>query len=230
MSGNSNPSVGQSPADAGTLGGALRKILQKAMQATDVMLPAVVVSATPDRKYATVRPQIMVVGTDQSKTKRAQIAKVPVFHIGAGGYILTFPIKPGDLGWIVASDRDISLFLKSGKDAEPNTARLHSFEDGVFIPDAARNFTLAAGEDNSAVLQALDGSAYVAISAGQIKIKHPTKLEVDTPLAHFTHDITAEGTIRGKTDVLSGSGEISGKTHHHGGVTTGGGNSGGPAN
>ena len=231
MSDNQNPSLQQDPASGAGLSGAFQFILRKALQNTDGMLPATVIAATPDRMFVTVRPQIMVVGTDQKLTvSRAQVAKVPVFHMGAGGFVLTFPVKPGDPGWIIASDRDISLYIQSNKEAKPNTPRLHSFEDGLFIPDAARLFTLAAGEGANVVLQSIDGTAFVSVGAAQIKIKHPTKVEIDTPLAHFTHDVTAEGTITGKVDVLSGAGNISGKAHKHTGVTTGGGTSAGPTN
>lgn len=208
----------------------MRKVLQKMQQGMDGMLPAKVIAATEDRMYAQVKIQIKVVGTNGEVISREPIAKVPVFHIGAGGFVLTFPIKPDSPGWVMASDRDISLYIQSGNEAEPNTARLKSFEDSIFVPDAARLFTLAAGEADSVVLQSLDGTAYISISADQVKIKHPTKLEIETPLIHATGDLTVEGTIRGKTDVLSGAGEISGKTHKHTGVTTGGGTSTGPVN
>lgn len=226
-----NPSLEKKPADAGGLSGAFSFILEKALQRTDSMLPAKVIAATADRMFVTVQPQIMVVGTDGKTTiSRAQIAKVPVFHIGAGGFVLTFPIKPGDMGWIAANDRDISLYIQSGKEAKPNTARLHAFEDAIFIPDAARLFTLAAGQGDSVVLQNLAGTAFVAVSAAQILLKHPTKARFETPLVEMTGNLTVDGTITGKTDVLSGAGNISGKNHKHTGVTVGGGTSAGPTN
>ena len=231
MADNQNPSLQKNPADGAGLSGAFNFIFQKLLQNTDGMLPCTVIAATDDRMFVTVRPQIMIVGTDQKTTlSRAQVAKVPVFHMGMGGFVLTFPVNPGDPGWLIASDRDISLYIQSGKEAKPNTQRLHSFEDGLFIPDAARLFTLAAGEGANVVLQAIDGSAYVSVGAAQIKLKHPTKVEVDTPLAHFTHDITAEGTITGKVDVKFGPTPISAVGHKHTGVQTGGGTSGGPTN
>lgn len=228
MTDNANPS--QDPADDDTLGGTFRMVLRKFLQGTDGMLPAIVIAVDEKRNYATVKPLVMVQATDDTLTARAQIASVPIYTVGAGNYVMSFPIKPGDLGWIIANDRDISLFLQENKEAAPNTSRLHSFEDGVFFPDNARKWTLAGADAEAATWQSLDGTIKVTLGADMIHVVHPTKVEITTPLAHFTGDLTAEGTIRGKTDVLSGAGEISGKTHHHTGVTTGGGNSGGPAN
>lgn len=208
MADNQNPSLQLDPAAGAGLGGAFKFIFQKLLQNTDGMLPCTVIAATPDRMFVTVRPQIMVVGTDQKLTvSRAQLAKVPVFHMGMGGYVLTFPVNEGDPGWIIASDRDISLYIQSGKETKPNTQRLHSFEDGLFIPDAARLFTLAAGEGANVVLQSIDGSAYVSVGAAQIKLKHPTKVEVDSPSVHFTTDVTIDGklTTTGLTSLGGGS-------------------------
>ena len=133
---NANPS--QNPADLGTLGGVMRWAFKKLLQSTDGMLPAKVIAVDAKREYATVQPLIHVLATDNSLTPRAQVAKVPIFTIGAGNFVLSFPVKAGDLGWIFASDRDISLYVQTNAAAGPNTNRLHSFEDGVFFPDKAR--------------------------------------------------------------------------------------------
>lgn len=230
MTDNSNPSLGDDPASSGNLAGMMRFVWRKFLQGTDGMLPAKVIAVSDDRMFVTVQPQVMIVGTNQQATDRAQIAKVPVIWLGGGNFVLSFPVKAGDFGWIHANDRDISLYLQSGKAAKPNTARLHSFEDAVFVPDKAREFTVAGEDADRAVWQSLDGAIKVALGADTIKVVHPTQVEFVTPLVKMSGDLTVEGTIRGKTDVLSGAGEISGKTHHHSGVTTGSGNSGGPAN
>lgn len=216
MAENNNPSI--DPADDGTLAGTLRLVLRKTLQATDGMLPATVVATDSNRQYVTVKPSIMVLGTDGSLTSRAQIARVPLFTIGAGNFVLTFPVSPGDTGWIMASDRDISLYLQSGNESGPNTLRLHSFEDGLFIPDAARRYTLAGEDANNAVLQSLDGSVRLALGPGLVKITATS--------VHMTGNLLVDGTITGTTDVVGGGKSL--KTHTHSGVTTGGGVTGPP--
>lgn len=221
--GNSNPSLQDDPASDGSMGGVMRFILRKFLQSTDDMLPATVIAT--DGTYATVRPQIRVVGTDNTLTSRAQIAKVPIFFIGAGGFVLSFPVKEGDMGWIKASDRDISLYLQSNAEAAPNSQRMHSFSDGVFIPDAARKWTVASGESASAVLQSLDGTVYVAVGSDHVKIKAPT-VTVDAPTTHLTGNLNVDGAIVATGNVTGGGKSLD--THIHSGVTTGGGNSGPP--
>lgn len=178
MADNANPSV--DPADTESMSGLLRFVFKKLLQNTDDMLPAVVVSVT-GRDYATVQPLVMVQGTDGTLTRRPKYAKVPIATAGAGNYVMSFPVTAGDLGWIQANDRDISLFLQSGDFAAPNTERLHSFEDGVFWPDKARQWALASGDSAKAVWQSLDGSIKITLGADMIELQHPTKILLTAP-------------------------------------------------
>ncbi len=226
-----NPS--QDPADSGTLTGLLRLASRKMMQNMDGMLPAKVISATSDRRFASVQPLIQIVGTDGSLTTRAQISRVPVFHIGAGSHVLSFPLKSGDLGWIVAADRDISLYLQSLSTCRPNTHRIKNFADAVFVPDAARNFAYS-GDSGAVSLQATDGSYSLSLSSDMIELTHATLVKINCPSTSLTGDltvsgdITSDGTVTGTTDVLGGSSSISLSTHTHSGVSTGTGTSGEP--
>lgn len=179
--GDNFPSQGLDPADTGNLGGALRFILRKAFQNTDGMLPCKVIAATTDRNYVTVQPLIKIVGTSDKTLDRAQIAKVPMLNMGAGNFMMSFPVAPNDLGWIIASDRDISLYLQSNASAAPNTDRLHSFEDGLFIPDKARQWTLDAADAAKAVWQSLDGTIKITLGPDKVSVVHTTLVEVTTP-------------------------------------------------
>lgn len=223
--GNNFPSQSQSPADVGSLAGAFRLILRKFLQNTDGMLPAKVIAVDDKREYVTVHPQIMVLGVDNTLTSRAQIAKVPLFNIGGGNYVLSFPIQTDDLGWIIAADRDISLYLQASKEAGPNTQRQHSFEDGLFVPDAARRWALDNEDTSNAVFQSLDGSVRIALWPTKVKITAPS-VDVESPSVHMSGDLHVDGTIIGTTDVIGGGKSL--KTHLHSGVTTGGGNTGPP--
>lgn len=181
--GDNFPSFGDDPANDGSLGGAFRAIYRKFLMNTDDMLPCKVIAVTPDRNYVTVQPMIQFVGTSGDKMSRAQIAKVPTLAIGAGNWIMSYPIAPNDLGWIKASDRDISLYLQANGEAAPNTARIHNFSDGLFIPDKARDPTLAidAGDAGKVTWQSLDGTIKITLGTDKISLVHPTLVEVTTP-------------------------------------------------
>lgn len=212
------------------MGGVIGAIFRKLLQYTDGMLPATCIAVDDKREFVTVQPQIMVQDTNGVTYSRPQYAKVPLLTMGAGNFLMSFPVTPGDQGWIMASDRDISLYMQSNAESKANTNRFHSFSDGLWVPDIIRTWTLADADKAKMVIQSADGKIKVTLGTDQITMVHPTKVEIDTPLAHFTHDVTAEGTITGKTDVLGGGSNISLKGHHHTGVQTGSGNSGGPAN
>lgn len=207
------------PADDGTLAGTLRATFRKLLQGVDGMLPARVLAYDRVRNVATVQPMVAVLTTAGQAVGRAQVAEVPVLALGGGGFAIHFPLQPGDLGWIEASDRDISLFTQSMGEAPPNTLRLHSFEDARFIPDALRQYDAGAVDSDAMAIQSTDGSVRVELSPSRVRITAPEVL-VDAPLSTFTGDIVVDGeaTIGG----------IAFTPHVHGGVQTGGGNTAGP--
>lgn len=141
-------------------------VLRKFLLDVDDMLPARIVSYDRNSNRAQIDILYKVTMTDGSLNPLMAPAEIPALTIGGGGMCLTFPIKPGDLGWIKASDRDMSLFLQS-YEAEPgNTTRLHCFEDGVFIPDVMKDFVVSDGA--AATLQTIDGTTSVAVKPGSI--------------------------------------------------------------
>lgn len=206
---NAPPS--RNPTDNDSLNGALRLVLTKFLQRTDDMLPAKVIAYDPVTNTAQIQPLISVVTTDNRIVQRAQVASVPVFQLSMGGFILRFPCNSGDLGWIKANDRDVSLFKQTGQASPPNTQRKHSFEDAIFLPQAAWSLVSIADEDaDNAVLQNYSGSVKISLSQDSIvisaqsavtvnaptaTINSPTGVTVNTPNATFTGDVTIDGTI-----------------------------------
>lgn len=229
------------PADSGTLSGAFKAIFTKLMQGVDGMLPAVVIAYDRDSDTATVQPQIMVLGTSGETMSRAQVARVRCLSLGGGGFVLNFPLKPGDRGWIEASDRDISLYLQGNKEAGPNTERIHSFSDGRFIPDVMGAFTIDGEDGDSAVLQSLDGAVKIAMSATRLSLRAPEEIELDSPLITMRADaigmqgrdgseatVTATGNWNFAGDQFTHNNKNIGSTHTHNDVQPGSGTSGEP--
>lgn len=175
---NAPPS--HNPANDDSLTGLLRQVMGKFLQNTDDMLPATIVAYDRVSNRASVQPQIMVVTTNNDKISRAQIASVPVFQIGGGGFIMNYNLKPGDFGWIKANDRDISLFTQGYSQSAPNTKRMHRFEDAVFIPDVMKGWTISEEDltQQNAVFQNLDGTVRVALWSDRVKITAP-RIDLD---------------------------------------------------
>lgn len=213
-------------ANDSSLAGTLKEILGKFLAGVDDMLPAVVIVYDRDLNRATVRPLIQILKTDNTLLDRAEVASVPVLNIGGGNGVLSFNIIPGDLGWIKASDRDISLFLQSGaaEDAPPNTLRKHDFSDSLFIPDQFKKWTIQSGDESAMVLQTLDGLERIAIDSNGVRMTSANRIELTAPVIEIDGDIdhtgdqTSSGTITGDIDVVAGT--ISGKTHTHIGSPT----------
>lgn len=200
------------------MGGTLAAIFKKQMQAIDGSLPAIVISYDRVKNLATVRPLIAVLGTDGSTTKRAQVAAVPVLALGGGGFVINFPLKPGDTGWIKANDRDISLYMQSSKDAQPNSSRIHSFADAQFIPDAMAKYTLAGTDDDALVIQSYDGLTKITLTTGVATVAAPL-IKLVGAVQHTGH-LTNTGGIS-----ING---IEFNTHVHPGIVRGTSNTDGP--
>lgn len=245
---HANPS--RDPADDGSLLGMARAVLDKFLQGVDDMLPARVISYDRGTNRATVVPLVKVLTTDNRQITRAQVASVPVFQYGAGGVVLSLNLKPGDLGWIKANDRDISIVMQAYADNAPNTLRKHSFQDAMFYPDVMHGIATVGEDATNAVLQTLDGNCRVAIwpdrvklSAGALSITiGPTLIEVkgqvkfDDPVEmvqtlKVDGASTLTGAVTASTSIatpLATIGGIAFTTHKHTGITTGSGTSGGP--
>lgn len=203
-----------------TLIGVLELFKAKLKQDLDDMLPARVIAYDRATNRAQVQPLIVMVNTLNQQIPRAQIASVPVLQIGGGGFVISMPIKTGDLGWIKANDRDITFFLKNYAQAAPNTQRRHKFSDAVFIPDSfMKDVVINAEDEDNLVIQNLDGTVRIAIWGDKVKITAP-EIVLDTPLVSCTGDVVAAGDV-----VANG---ISLHDHLHGGVMVGSSNTGVP--
>lgn len=202
----------QGPENYGTLAEALKVIISSALKQTENMLPCRVVSYDRVQNVAVVHPLIRV-AMSEGNYSRVQIGPIPVFAAGAGGFVMNFPIKAGDLGWMLANDRDITNFLESLDESDVGSFRQHSFNDAILFPDSIRNFD-TTGEDGNMVIQSSDGKIRISLGQSQIKLTHPTKVFLDTPLVDCLKDIHAAGTITGDTDVVFAG--ISAKAHKHG--------------
>lgn len=221
----SNASPSHDPANDDSILGMLNTVLRKFLQGVDNALPARIVSYDRDKNLAVVQPMVAMLTTDGATIPRAQINGVPVLLLGGGGHMLSFNLKEGDLGWIHASDRDISLFMQSFSNASPNTIRFHSFEDSLFIPDAMRNFTINDEDAENVVLQTLDGKYRVTIwddrvkitaddttvemKTGTIELKAPVTITAEAPNILLNGNVTSGGGIGTPNLVLTASASIS---------------------
>ena len=129
-----------------------------------------------------------------SPSTRASLKKGDAVIITAG--------YKGDVGWVIVSDFDADAVLQTGAEAEPNTARNHAPEDGLFVGGVCPDGKAPTGLPGNAVVVAA-GGIYIAVSADGVKING---------------NVTVTGTLS--------AGGIEMTTHTHPGDS--GGTTGGP--
>lgn len=207
---NQDPS--RNPADEDSLAGVIKLAVEKALQNTDGMMPVEVVAYDRATNRATVKHLVQMQGANGEKVDRANVSSVRVQQPGNAKFSISLPIKPGDKGWLMAADRDISTFQQDINRVDaPNTRRMKSFSDGLFVPDSMNMGDVPTPEGDRVVIGNVGGG---------------TILSFDDDGFYFTVGgvsvaITAAGLhIEGGT-VTHGIKNI-GNTHTHGGVISGG--------
>jgi hypothetical protein len=176
------------------------------------MLPATVVSYDDATNRAVIKPLVMVGTTDNRKVSRAEVANIPVYRFGGGGFFMRFPVKAGDLGWLKANDRDISLiFQRQGGEDWPNTTRKHKFSDAMFFPDTFKDWVINGANVDAAVWQSTDGDVSIAMAGASLKLS----------IGAVSIEITAAGVdIISPPGTLRHNGINVGDTHQHIGSPT----------
>jgi hypothetical protein len=184
------PSLALDYANKGTLLGSFNFAIDKIIQGLDNRLPASIVSYDRATNLAQIQILIPMVTTDGSVVSRSQVASVPVQMDGGGGVVISFPLVAGDMGWIEACDRDISLFLQTLEVTKPNTLRKWSFSDAKFTPNNFKALVVNIIDHDAAVISTLDGMIRISIS--------PTLgVSITSPTVTINGGLTLTGNMTG---------------------------------
>jgi hypothetical protein len=178
----SNTSV--KPADNNSITGILKTIQDRTSRNIENMLPCKVINFNRTLNRVTVQPLIRVLGSNGEIISRNQIASIPVYNPSGGGFGVYFPLVQGNLGWIIANDRDISLFMQSYSESKPNTTRKHSFSDAVFYPDMMTGYSIDAEDATNLTIQNLNATVKVTLGVDTVKLKATNILFESTSLTH----------------------------------------------
>jgi hypothetical protein len=118
-----------------------------------------------------VQPITRYPDEDTFQTKPPVLA-VPVAVIYGGGFVIRPIYKAGDIGVVVYLDRDSDAVIAGGAEADPNTERLHSGDDAVFVGGLRTGSNAISGHPAGTLsLGTADGSVYLSISKSGIAIK-----------------------------------------------------------
>lgn len=129
-------------------------------------LPGIIESFDPARLTATVQPTIQGVLSLPDGTTRyvnlPVIPDVPVRFPGGGGFVLTWPLQPGDECQIHIQARNMDSWWQQGEVQRPLDARMHDLSDAICVPgpmSQPKAAAIAGGVSMAgAQLRSLDGT------------------------------------------------------------------------
>jgi hypothetical protein len=84
--------------------------------------------------FVSVQPLLKRKYTDGTLVELPVIQNVPVLSPNNGTYWIRLPMKVGDTGLVLISERSLDVWKVSGGSVDPNDPRTHDLTDGVFIP------------------------------------------------------------------------------------------------
>jgi len=70
-----------------------------------------------------------------------------------GGGYLSFPVSPGDKGYVTVSDRSLDLWIEDGKGRDPGLNHTHQRIDGIFKPIRDKTRAIPNFDQTAAVLE-----------------------------------------------------------------------------
>ena len=193
----------ENPADNDSLAGLNDFMQDKFYLHLEKVIPGIVQSYDKTTNRAVIKPAITGIATQGQKVSKDVIENIPVIQFGGGDVTMTFPIKAGMTGWLIAADRDISIFKSIKEETAPNTPRKHKYQDSFFIPDAIN----AAGTDDFQIKSAhssfnLDDTSITEktqeykLSATTFNLYGSTSLSIAAPAGNIS---TTTGIISAAT-------------------------------
>ncbi len=212
--------------------------VEEAAKNLHVALPVKVLSFDASKQTASCLPMIKALLAEGKSIQLPVLADVPVKFPRGGGFALTFPLKAGDEGMVIFSDRCIDGWWQSGVASEPLDLRMHDLSDACLLPGfSSVPNAIPAHDAGSIVMRKLDNSAYLKIDQGGSVEIAGTQLTVKCPIV-FEQGMQGAAGSAGDAISLSGnlshsggsliSNGISLDQHTHSGIEPGGGNTGGP--
>lgn len=178
-----------------------------------VSMPCQIISYDRDTHVATVQPMLnyKVKGCNDSVCAPMRIE---ILRLMAGDFLIDFPIKNGDTGWVFAVDKDCYAVKELSKPALPAGSQINCYKTGFWIPDQWGNnqkLGISSIDEGRLVIMHKSGNQKIAIGVDDIEIKGTIK-------------VTGNVTIDGKLDVSgkiteTGAGvTLSTHTHKENGV------------
>lgn len=167
---------------------------------THTAFPAEIVSYDATLQRAKIQPVL------KKKYRTGEIVEVPVINDvpvawpRAGQAIMHFPLKAGDTGLAICSERSVDLWKTFGGKVDPKDTRKHDYSDAFFLPGPAPKINPVAGLSSGKVtlqFNALtklelsdDGTIEFTTAVTKLTLKPSGKFSVVNPLGEFVAAIS----------------------------------------
>lgn len=139
-------------------------------------LPAAVVEYNPALRTVSLQPLIQA-GRPNTETREMEwfplpiLLDCPVVFGGGGGYLLTFPLLPGDEGLVMISSRCIDGWWEMGGLQPQMDLRMHDLSDGFFLPGIESKPRITPGISPTDVqLRSKDGLNSISIGPAGVNV------------------------------------------------------------
>lgn len=126
-----------------------------------------------------VRPLVTQIGSDGIPTENVAIFNVPYLRIQGGANALICDPAPGDIGFCVFGQTDLSGVKRAKKKATPGSKRRFSLADALYV---------------GTCLSASEPTRYLRISDEGVKIKASEDVKVDAPAVDTPQALKINGT------------------------------------
>lgn len=186
--------------------------------------PGKLVSFDAARNRAVVKPSLPKALADGRSLEPPHIHEVPVAWPMGGGFIMTWPLRPGDGLTLSFAERSLEGWL-GGDERAPDDPRRFDISDCVAEPNLKAT---GVSPDNNSVVLSFSGGEIRMEGNGVIRFKG-TRMFIEMPVqtnntVETGGNILAHGRVDADSDVVA-SQVVSLLTHRHsasGGTGTGG--------
>lgn len=177
------------PTDLKTFEGFCDFLKDRIFLELEKVAPAQVLSYDRKKNRANVEILNLGINSNGETVPKQPLTNIPCLILQGGDMLLSFPIKKGNLGWIVTADRDISVFKRVLAKFAPNTYQKHKYKDSFFIPNKIDGFEISEEDENAILMTSIDGKTKLSISPDGITLAAQT--------SNVKGDLVSSGTITG---------------------------------
>lgn len=219
--------------EAGAMEEAIRTIVESEVAGLYTHVPFKVVSVDFSKKpptlvaQPTIKARIRQPDGTQAWVALPQVPDVPIHFQGGGGVSVTFPVKAGDEGLLMISNRSIDAFHQSGGEQQQMELRPHDLSNAYALVGTRTQATaLDSVSDQSTQIRTDDGNHVVDLHPSN-GLSLSSSQGINLTVGGVSLALTSGGlAVTGGT--ITHDGHNIGGSHVHGGVTPGGGDTSSP--